>query len=369
VPAAAPTGGMMKAMAGTETMDIRRSAVDLSAQERDRFLEALIRLKHHPAPGGPAGISVYDQFVALHGAVFAVVAPGLPPGDTVNFGHWNIGFCAWHRQYLRELEKALQAEVAGVTLPYWDWTDHVGALTRLFTAEFLGSLRVGAPGPVTDGVLRNPVPVQERPGWWPSGADGYPIHPLLDDGFGSTLARGSVGVGWPPTRSSIQQLEQLVIQQPDAHPFWYFWLVLEQGHPQISSRTHNTGHNFVGGHMSGGFSPNDPVFWLHHANVDRLWANWQSRRLGAVPGSTPTDHYPPPGQLSPLDGDPAPPGHRLDDAMWPWVGNAPGYDVDLDPAVKALLPDFTNTPVVTVKDVLSTETIDAQGYRYAAPDE
>ena len=88
-------------------MDIRKSAVDLSAGERDRFLEALIRLKHRPAPNGPAGVSVYDQFVALHGAVFAVLAPGLPPGDTINFGHWNIGFCAWHRKYLREFERAL----------------------------------------------------------------------------------------------------------------------------------------------------------------------------------------------------------------------------------------------------------------------
>jgi tyrosinase len=23
-------------------------------------------------------------------------------------------------------------------------------------------------------------------------------------------------------------------------------------------------------------SPNDPVFFLHHANVDRLWAQWES---------------------------------------------------------------------------------------------
>ena len=62
------------------SMDIRKSAVDLSAEERDRFLEGLIRLKHRPAPNGPAGVSVYDEFVALHGAVFAVLAPGLPPG-------------------------------------------------------------------------------------------------------------------------------------------------------------------------------------------------------------------------------------------------------------------------------------------------
>lgn len=349
-------------------MDVRKSAVDLPSDERDRFLEALIRLKHRPAPNGPDGVSRYDQFVALHLAVMVVLAPGLPPGETVNFGHWNIGFCAWHRQYLRELEKALQAEVANVTIPYWDWTDHVGAIDALFTQDFLGSLRVGTPGPMADSVLRNPVPPAERPAWWPPGAEGYPIHPLLEEGFGPVLARGSVGVGWPPSAASIGQLEGLVISQPDVHPFWYFWLVLEQGHPQITSSTHNSGHNFIGGHMSGGFSPNDPIFWLHHANVDRLWANWQASRLANVPSTTHEDHYPPPAQLSPFDGGQAPPGHGLNDTMWPWVGGAAGYDVLLDAAVKALLPDFSGSPAVTVKDVLDTETIDTEGYRYAAPE-
>lgn len=347
-------------------MDTRKSAAALSAAERDGFLEAVIRLKHRPAPGGPAGVSVYDQFVALHGAVFAVIPPGLPAGETVNFGHWNIGFCPWHRQYLREFEKALQAEVPGVTIPYWDWSDDVGAINRVFVPEFLGSLGTGQPTAVADGVFRNPVPPAERPAWWPAGADGFPIHALLEDGFGTSLVRGSVGVSWPPTAAAISLLEQLVIEQPGVHPLWFFWLVLEQGHPQVGP-THNTGHNFIGGHMSGGYSPNDPVFWLHHANVDRLWANWQARRLASVPGSTHAAHWPPPAEVSPFDGEPAPLGHRLNDQMWPWVGAAPGFDVNLDPAVKPLLPDFSGAPPVTVSDVLDTERIDAVGYTYAAP--
>jgi tyrosinase len=346
-------------------MDVRSRATDLSDAERDRFLEAVIKLKHQPAPGGPAGVSVYDQYVALHGAVMAVIAPGLPPGETVNFGHWNIGFCAWHRQYLRSFEQALQSQVPGVTIPYWDWTDHVAAVTRLFTPAFLGSLRSGTPGPVTDGVLRDPVPPAERPTWWPSGVTGFPVHPLLREGLGARLSRGSVGVGWPPTAAGVDRLEQLVITQPGVHPLWYFWLVLEQGHQQVTSRTHNRGHNFIGGHMAGAFSPNDPVFWLHHANVDRLWANWQARRLAAVPGSKPEDHYPPPDQDSPFDGDLAPSGHRLDDTMWPWVGSAPGFGAAISPAVAALLPDFSGAPAVSVRQVLDTTTIDATGYRYA----
>ena len=77
--------------------------------------------------------------------------------------------------------------------------------------------------------------------------------------------------------------------------------------------------------------------------------------------------YPPPGEASPLDGDLAPPGHRLDDAMWPWVGAAAGFDLDIEPAVRALLPDFSTSPTRTVKQVLDTETIDPTGYRYAPP--
>ncbi|MFF8289533.1 tyrosinase family protein [Streptomyces sp. NPDC016309] len=346
-------------------MDVRKSAVDLTTQERDRFLEALVRLKHRPAPGAPAGAGVYDRFVALHKAVMAVVSPGLPPDTTVNFGHWNIGFCPWHRKYLREFEKALQAEVPGVTIPYWDWTDHPAALARLFTPDFLGSLHDGAPVPLADSVLRDPVPPADRPAWWPPGAGGFPVHPLLEEGFGTGLARGSTGLGWPPTLSGIQNLVQLVVDElPDDHPFWAFWLVLEQG--SLTTPTHNGGHNFIGGHMSQAYSPNDPVFWLHHANVDRLWADWQRRRLDDVPGSKPEDHYPPADALSPFTGEEIPPGHRPDDVMWPWVGTAPGYDVVIEPDIRPLLPDFTGAPPTTVKDVLDTTTLDATGYRYAA---
>lgn len=46
---------------------------------------------------------------------------------------------------------------------------------------------------------------------------------------------------------------------------------------------------------------------------------------------------------------------------------APGFDVDVDPAVKPLLPDFSAEPAATVRGVLDTTTLDEVGYRYAAP--
>lgn len=347
-------------------MDTRKNAANLSVSERDAFLEAVIRLKYRQAPGGPPGVSVYDQFVALHSAVFSVFSPGLPPGETVNFGHWNIGFCPWHRQYLREFEWALQSEVPGVTIPYWKWEDHTEALTMLFSPDFLGSLGQNPTAPLVDSVFRNPVPVAERPAWWPEGATGFPVHPDLEAGFGAGVARGSGGGStWPPSSNEIDQLEKLVIEMPGINALWYFWLVLEQGEDSVARATHNAAHNFIGGHMASAPSPNDPAFWLHHANVDRIWDTWQRKRLQDVPGSTPDEHWPAPDDLSPFDGRPAPPGHRIDDMMWPWVGTAAGYDADADPVIKQMLPDFTGVPAVTVRDVLDTETMDATGYRYA----
>lgn len=43
----------------------------------------------------------------------------------------------------------------------------------------------------------------------------------------------------------------------------------------IEPRPHNNVHNLIGGAMGSiKVSPRDPIFWVHHANIDRLWAAW-----------------------------------------------------------------------------------------------
>ena len=58
--------------------------------------------------------------------------------------------------------------------------------------------------------------------------------------------------------------------------------------------------------MGPGTSPNDPVFFLHHCNVDRIWADWQS--------ANPTVGYEPQAA--------GPQGHNVGDPMFPWDGVA-----------------------------------------------
>ena len=62
----------------------------------------------------------------------------------------------------------------------------------------------------------------------------------------------------------------------------------------------------MGGDMLPISSPSDPVFFLHHCNIDRLWALWQAQN---------------PGQGYQPSGD-GPTGHNLNDLMYPWDGQA-----------------------------------------------
>lgn len=55
---------------------------------------------------------------------------------------------------------------------------------------------------------------------------------------------------------------------------------------------HNNVHNDVGGFMQDFFSPVDPIFMAHHANIDRLWTVWTSMQEQRGLPTLPTgDHY------------------------------------------------------------------------------
>jgi tyrosinase len=44
--------------------------------------------------------------------------------------------------------------------------------------------------------------------------------------------------------------------------------------------------------MSNGLSSLDPVFWLHHCNIDRIWAEWEAaRNVSSDPGNSYANHF------------------------------------------------------------------------------
>lgn len=96
------------------------------------------------------------------------------------------------------------------------------------------------------------------------------------------------------------------------------WLDPNRVHSWSPPQLHNRVHMWVGGDMAPGSSPNDPVFYLNHCNVDRIWEAWMARH-----GRT----------YRPVAGDEAAPqGHRLDDMMVALLGDAMRPSDVLDPS-------------------------------------
>src|SRR2546426_4376209 len=95
---------------------IRKNANTLTPGERDRFVAAFAQLNNQ-------GAGRFTDFRDMHTSVSSPQAHGAP------------GFLPWHRAYLLDLERELQAIDPSVSLPYWRFDQ---ASPNLFTPEFLG---------------------------------------------------------------------------------------------------------------------------------------------------------------------------------------------------------------------------------------
>ncbi|MBL4684654.1 MAG: tyrosinase family protein [Nannocystaceae bacterium] len=330
-------------------MGIRKSVANMNDAQRDAFRDALAGMKVVPAG---ATVSPYDRLVALHGAVMSVrVRFANGQSQQGNLAHGGIGFLPWHRQYLLDFEAELHKIAPNVDLPYWDWSDS-DTLAKLFTPAFLGALNV-VPAPVG---LQNPPPPQPVT----NGAL-FPlaVHPELQDLYGTPLTRRTLqGTNWPPSANQVKDLTETFLSLGTRHELWVFRLLLETGYAGYITASHNAGHNFIGGHMASGFSPNDPVFWLHHANVDRLWSIWQENYRARNNSAAPSD-WPLPAEQSPISGVVAPYGQRRYDLMWPWVGQFSGAfgSSSVSPAQFALISAPAGLPEVRVNQVLDLATL------------
>jgi hypothetical protein len=221
-------------------------------------------------PPGATLVSRYDDFVWAHHQVMMLG----PNGSTgPNYAHRGPAFGPWHRELLKLYEAELQnaAGDPNLTLPYWDWTkDQTAADPGFpFTTDFLGG--DGAANP------NDKVTTGDFAGWT-----------LNCDEEGWGFLRRHFGGDGPGLPSAMSVINCLALTPYDSSPWNLssasassFRNTLEGwvGPAQI----HNAVHRWVGGSMQPGTSPNDPIFFFHHCNIDRLWASWEQRNSGAAP--------------------------------------------------------------------------------------
>lgn len=242
-------------------------------------------------------LSIYDIFVFWH-----VLAMSIPL-SVGNAAHSGPIFLPWHRMYLIRLEQWCQQVLdnSNFSLPYWDWAAD-GELsvqnqwrTDLWTTDYLGEAR----GRVRSGQLAQ---MQVRLVQDPRTGDLISITPR-------PIVREAGMHRRVPTLPTEAQVENVLGQtEYDRSP----WDQNVNSHRNVlegwvqGPQLHNQVHVWIGGDMAPGTSPNDPVFFLHHCNVDRVWALWMDRHgSNYVPGR-----------------NQGPQGHRIDSTMFAVMGEA-----------------------------------------------
>ena len=224
---------------------------------------------HMLGPGSTL-VSRYDDFVWAHHQVM-MLGPNGNAGP--NYAHRGPAFGPWHRELLKLYEAELQ-NAAGdptLTLPYWDWTmDRSAADPGFpFTTDFLGGDGAGNPNDkVTTGNFA-----------------GLPLN-CDEEGYGYLRRHfGGDGPGLPPA-SAVQACLGIT---PYDSSTWNINSAMASSFRNTlegwvgPAAIHNAVHRWVGGSMEPGTSPNDPVFFFHHSNIDRLWSIWEQKNSGAAP--------------------------------------------------------------------------------------
>jgi tyrosinase len=240
---------------------IRKNQRNLTSAEKRGFVNALLELKRR---------GEYEDFIRLHIQFYASDAQ-----DGPRAGHMAPSFFPWHRYFLLEFERALQRVDPKVTVPYWDWTTDNTPAATLWAEDFLGGSGRARDQQVMTG------PFAHRAGNWKIKA-GVTETKFLTRNLGRPAAPVTL-----PTKDELAWAmdEKVYDTAPwDSTAPSGFRNRLEGWLPGGAGRwrNHNRVHRWVGGHMLGGASPNDPVFWLHHAFVDLLWDRWQRRHPKAV---------------------------------------------------------------------------------------
>ncbi|KAI9592965.1 hypothetical protein BDF19DRAFT_449985 [Syncephalis fuscata] len=209
----------------------RQEIRTLSAQQRTAFLGAIRSMQSTGSP------SKYDEYTLRH-------------NDAHDAAHGKPMFLPWHRWFIREFEKDLQRFDPSIMLPYWDWSydSQRPAASPIFRSDWLG----GNGNPNNNYCVDSGTFAQHRPS--------YPSPHCLRRRFN----RGTQLSPYTPPE------ELLRIKQ--AATYGEFKNQLEgPPHGNVHMTIDTTGTD-----MSTMYSPNDPIFWVHHAFVDKIWADWQA---------------------------------------------------------------------------------------------
>jgi tyrosinase len=166
-------------------------------------------------------------------------------------------FLAWHRMYLLFFERMVQFHLGDPSwaLPYWDYTKVEDEAARIL------------PEPFRTPTVGNALHVPQR-----RALVNHPVSPV------------PIPAHWCDARDALK-LANFALGPGEVDPA-FAGGVVDDVAPNMGARgaledtPHGQVHVAVGGRNPDGFMSQfaraglDPIFWLHHCNLDRLWDVW-----------------------------------------------------------------------------------------------
>ncbi|KAF9558272.1 Di-copper centre-containing protein [Agrocybe pediades] len=264
---------------------IRQEWRTLSDAHKQQYIDAVKCTQSLPQITTFEGVqSRFDDFQAVH----------IHTADSIHYvGH----FLPWHRRFVKIYETTLRNDCGyRGAIPYWDWTLDVHNGSSILnspvfdpTTGFGGD---GVPGTFNISSLLSEAIIESSQIYLPSFVgcvqDGPFANFTVHLGPGKAIQEHCLmrGVDDEFTESLSREAVEKALAQPT---FEKFRVELEGGEDRPSE--HGSGHLVIGGDLGNLYSsPADPLFFLHHANLDRLWWKWQTmdlrRRLTDISGKT-----------------------------------------------------------------------------------
>ncbi|KAJ2792013.1 hypothetical protein GGI18_000719 [Coemansia linderi] len=221
---AALIGAGVDAQANCQSNVVRKEIRSLSPTEWNRVTSVVRNMSNSGWLG---------WFAHIHNQYFGVI-------------HGNEFFFPWHRRFIRDFESIAQSVDRGFVLPYWDELRDFAnpAASEVMSAKFVGTNGQG------DGCVRD--------GNQAGTTLNYPSNHCLRRRYN---AGNRINAWYSP------EFIQSVLSRSTR---------MSQLRPGIEFSLHGAIHLAMGGDMLENYSPNDFVFWIHHANIDRIWSVWQT---------------------------------------------------------------------------------------------
>lgn len=222
-------------------LHVRKNIYTLSPTEIATLRAGVAAMKARPAS---------DPTSWLYQAKMHAVDSGTALALQDQCQHRQFFFFSWHRMFVYYFERILRRASGDPDFaqPYWNYTDVaaqgvIPEAYRLPANEATNSLYNATRAALYNGGTALP-----------------PADVSYAAGFNETI--------FTTTLAGVPSFGGRTVSGPMHFPF------PSPGTGRIEQSPHNNVHNDLGGDMGGGESPRDPVFWLHHSNIDRLWKRW-----------------------------------------------------------------------------------------------